>query len=363
MTNNQPKVSVIIPIWNTEKYLEKCLESVTNQTLKDIEIICVNNGSTDSCPQIIDKFAKKDSRIKIVNKEHGCLSSARNAGMEVATAPYMTFVDSDDWVEPQCYEFAVKEFEKDAEIDLVCWGANIINIDLPEDSQNIKNCKNYHKIKVTGKHKLTDDIINKTTVCVWNKMFKTDIINSNNISYPVGIEMEDNAFFYTYWINCKYAYYINEYFYNYVQRRNSCYDKILSKESPIIAPHIRNLGYVIRYFEQHNSISTKKDFILYKLKGFLKFDYESSLKGNELKVISEAFNLGKMLINYPEFKNNLLIQNLNAQNYENVIAIIKNKPIYIWKNFFASFSKNYDESKYMFKIFGIKFTFKNRRTN
>ena len=100
----QPKVSVVIPIWNTEKYLEKCLESLVNQTLKDIEIICVNNGSTDSCQQIIDRFARKDSRIKVVNIEHGYLSDSRNKGVEYTEGEYLYFCDSDDWLEPEALE-------------------------------------------------------------------------------------------------------------------------------------------------------------------------------------------------------------------------------------------------------------------
>ena len=99
-----PKVSVVIPIWNTEKYLGKCLESVANQTLKDIEIICVNNGSTDSCPQIIDRFARNDSRIKVVNIEHGYLSDARNIGVKYTEGEYLYFCDSDDWLEPEALE-------------------------------------------------------------------------------------------------------------------------------------------------------------------------------------------------------------------------------------------------------------------
>lgn len=100
----QPKVSIIIPIWNTEKYLEKCLDSVVNQTLKDIEIICVNNGSTDSCAEIIEKYAKNDSRIKVITTEHGYLSNARNNGLKEATGEYLFFCDSDDWLELSAFE-------------------------------------------------------------------------------------------------------------------------------------------------------------------------------------------------------------------------------------------------------------------
>ena len=99
---NNIKVSVIVPVYNCEKYLKKCLDSLVNQTLKDIEIICVNDGSTDNSGRILEEYT--DSRIKIITKENGGLSSARNAGIAVAKGEYLGFVDSDDWVDLDFYE-------------------------------------------------------------------------------------------------------------------------------------------------------------------------------------------------------------------------------------------------------------------
>ena len=114
---SKPKVSVVIPIWNTEKYLEKCLESILNQTLRDIEIICVNNGSTDSCSKIISKFASSESRIKVVHMEHGYISDARNKGLEYAQGEYLYFCDSDDWLELHALEsWYTKSKKHDADL-------------------------------------------------------------------------------------------------------------------------------------------------------------------------------------------------------------------------------------------------------
>ena len=98
------KISVVVPVYNVEAYLERCLDSLINQTLSDIEIICVNDGSTDSSPEKLEEFAKKDSRIKIINQENGGLSAARNTGIEAATGEYIGFVDSDDYVDLDFYE-------------------------------------------------------------------------------------------------------------------------------------------------------------------------------------------------------------------------------------------------------------------
>lgn len=107
MEINKGKISVIIPIYNTEKYLTRCIESVLSQAYSDLEIILVDDGSTDSSAQMCDEYALRDSRIRVVHKENGGLSSARNAGLEVATGKYIGFVDSDDYISPDFYESLV----------------------------------------------------------------------------------------------------------------------------------------------------------------------------------------------------------------------------------------------------------------
>ncbi len=354
----QPKISVIVPIWNTEKYLEKCLNSIVNQTLKDIEIICVNNGSTDSSVQIIEKFAKNDPRIKVVTKEHGCLSSARNAGMAVVTAPYMTFVDSDDWIEPENYELAVAEFQKDPDIDIVCWGANIVNIDLDENSQSIKGGRSYHKIKFKGKKELTDEIILNTTVCVWNKLFKTNIIKTNEVNFPINMELEDNAFFYTYIVNCKYAYFIDRYFYNYIQRKNSGFEKILSRQSNVVGAHLKNLEVICEYYKKNNILKDKKDFILNKLIRNLKFDYIYTQEVNQPKVIEQAKKIADMLIQ--EFPNDILLQCLEQNDTKFLVEIIYDQPFVLFGCKYLNISYKY-RNRYILNILGIKFSFKTKK--
>lgn len=98
------KVSVIIPIYNTERHLRRCLDSVLAQTLKEIEIICVDDGSTDSSPDILQEYTEKDKRIRLIHKENGGVVSARNAGIKIAAGNYIGFMDSDDWIEPEMYE-------------------------------------------------------------------------------------------------------------------------------------------------------------------------------------------------------------------------------------------------------------------
>lgn len=108
-----PKVSIILPIYNVEKYLDRCMDSLLNQTLKDIEIIMVDDGSPDNCPQMCDEYAKKDSRVKVVHKKNGGLGFARNSGLDIANGEYVAFVDSDDYVGLDMYKTLYDRAEVD----------------------------------------------------------------------------------------------------------------------------------------------------------------------------------------------------------------------------------------------------------
>ena len=120
-----PKVSVIVPVYNTEKYLQRCLDSLVNQTLQEIEIILVDDGSKEPCAALCDTWAETDPRIKVVHKINGGLGFARNTGMEAATGEYMGFVDSDDYIEPQMYEKLYEAAVKH-DADLVISGISFV---------------------------------------------------------------------------------------------------------------------------------------------------------------------------------------------------------------------------------------------
>ena len=116
-----PKVSVIIPVYNVEAYLRKCLDSVVNQTLKDIEIICVDDGSTDGSAAILEEYAAKDVRIKIIKQENAGVNVARKEGLKLATGEWITFCDADDWIEPDAIEKMVAAAQRE-DADCVCCG-------------------------------------------------------------------------------------------------------------------------------------------------------------------------------------------------------------------------------------------------
>lgn len=114
-------ITIIVPIYNTEKYLQQCLDSILAQSVRDIEVICVDDGSTDACPQILDAYAAADSRVKVIHKENGGLVSARKTGLRAATGEYIGYVDSDDWIEPDMYEKLLAALT-DGKVDIAMCG-------------------------------------------------------------------------------------------------------------------------------------------------------------------------------------------------------------------------------------------------
>lgn len=214
-----PKVSIIVPIYNMGMYLEKCIQSLVSQTLKDIEIILVNDGSSDNSLEICNKYKMIDSRIIIIDKLNEGVSIARNVGMEMARSEYITFVDPDDWVEDNMYEnmyYAMKNQKVD-----ICLCNYFI-----EKKERVDECTLLFK---EGKHpkeeieKLILDIVGPPKVgdssimgCVWRGMYLKSKIQDNKLIFPVGIRpMQDLLFIIEYLSKCEELYVINKCYYHY----------------------------------------------------------------------------------------------------------------------------------------------------
>ena len=251
------RVSVINPVYNVEKYLAKCLDSVINQTLQDIEIICVDDGSKDGSPEILSQYAAKDARIKVITQTNRGLSSARNAGMEIAKCEYFGFVDSDDWIEPETYALALSKMLEDSEVDLVCWGANVIS----EEGENEDFAqKHYGSGKTRGKIELNDDICLQIPCNVWNKLFKREIIAGNHVVFPEGFLFEDLSFFWCYIANCRYGYFLQGNYYNYLRRKDSimglAYQKKYHRHFELL-----NWEVIFHYYKRKQIFEKKRDLL------------------------------------------------------------------------------------------------------
>lgn len=209
------KISVIMPIYNCEKYLKRSIESVLNQTYKKLELILINDGSTDNSLKVCREYEIKDDRVKVIDKENGGVSSSRNAGLEIATGEYVTFVDADDWIEPCMYEIMLKQFLKN-KVEFVICNRLKEYIDGKKEKFYIDSVGCYNV-----EHFL-EEIYRKTDIAfnVWNSVFKKDVIN--NVKFDENIALaEDNLFILEVLMNCNNGEIIDDCLYHYVQHENS----------------------------------------------------------------------------------------------------------------------------------------------
>lgn len=209
------KVSIVLPIYNVEKYLPKCLDCLLNQTLRDIEIICVNDESTDNSLEILNNYAKKDNRINIINQPNSGPGVARNNGIHIANGEYIAFCDPDDWIDENVYEYLYDT-------------AKANNADVVEYAVAVHEEKN-GKIKI--KDNLYDcDVINitekpyllfKGILASWNKLCLARLIKEQNILFSEGYCAEDMLFTISLKSVANKILYINKPFYHYLHRKSS----------------------------------------------------------------------------------------------------------------------------------------------
>ena len=207
-------ISIIIPVYNVEKYLDRCLESVINQTYKNLEIILVDDGSTDKSSSMCDEWKKKDKRIKVFHKENGGLSSARNTGLKKLKGDYFYFLDSDDTIDYDCIERMYNEALSN-KCDIVI--SPYINVHHGEEKPYFKTIDSkVLSVEDALKEMLLSNIYNVSSC---GKLFKNSVLK--NIEFPLGKLCEDNGTTYKFILNASKVYYINVPFYKYYINPNS----------------------------------------------------------------------------------------------------------------------------------------------
>ncbi|WP_281509537.1 glycosyltransferase family 2 protein [Muribaculum intestinale] len=191
MTNIiQPKVSIVIPVYNVERYIDRCIQSVLNQTLQNFEIILVDDGSPDNCPEICDKYANSDSRIKVVHKANAGLGMACNSGIENATGEYIAFLDSDDWIDPEMY-LTMCSIADSQNADIVFTGLRRINEKGESYIMSQSNQKKIHQNSSEIQSLALDMIASKPDIKIERRiamsakvvLYRTDLIQKYNIRF------------------------------------------------------------------------------------------------------------------------------------------------------------------------------------
>lgn len=211
--NSQPKISVLVPVYKTEGLLDRCVESIVGQTYKNLEIILVDDGSPDNCPAMCDEWAEKDSRIRVIHKENGGVSSARNAALDIATGDYIGFVDSDDWIEPEMYSSLIQK--------------------ISESGKNIALCS-YYAVEISGERYECRCVVDKEVLdkddyfrfivlggdggYIWNRLYDADILKEVRFDEDIWYS-EDLLFNFKTAQKSNGAAILDKIEYNYVQKR------------------------------------------------------------------------------------------------------------------------------------------------
>lgn len=266
------KVSIIVPVYNVEKYLEKCLNSAMNQTLQDIEIICINDGSTDCSFQIIENMAKKDARIRVVDKDNTGYGHTMNIGLDLAKGKYIVFLESDDYILPDMCEIL---YEKCEEYNLEIIKTDFFEFKMRENNvysryQRVSDHNNYHQVLSP---KSCSNLF-FTTMNTWTCMYKKEYIDKYGIRHneTPGASYQDNGFWFQTLMYCERMYLLDQAFYMYRQDNpgSSIYSKgkvrAFSDEYAFIRDKINEYGgekgnflKICAFFNiNHNLISLKR---------------------------------------------------------------------------------------------------------
>ena len=292
-----PKVSVIVPIYNVEKYLEKCINSLLSQTLEDIQIILVNDGSKDNSGNIAKEYEKNNKdRVIYVEKENGGLSDARNYGLKYATGDFIAFLDSDDYIEKNAYEEmynkAIEENADYVECDFIWEFPNKIRVDKQYPYKNKK------------------EMLSFVRVVAWNKLIKRQLITDNNLEFPKGLRYEDVEFTY------KLIPFINKFanvdkpFIHYVQREGS----IANVQNERTAEIFTVLDNVIEFYKENNIYDEYRDeleynYARYLLCSSLKRMCKIKDKTIREKLLTESWK--RLNSNFPNWKENVILKTVN----------------------------------------------------
>lgn len=288
-----PKVSIVVPVWNVEPYIRKCLESLSIQTLNDIEVIIVNDGTEDNSQKIIDKYVKKDKRFSSYIKKNGGLSDARNYGMKYAKGEYLAFVDSDDYVDADMFE---KMYAKAVEID-----ADLVECDFIWEYPSRQRIDRSH---------LNKDRIVSIRVAAWNKLYRRKLVEKYKIGFPFGLRYEDIPFCYKLIPHIKKIGYVPEPFYHYIQRS----DSIANTQNERVGEIYQDLELVLDYYRKENIYKKHKDelefiYMRYILSSSFLRTIRIKDKKVRLRVLKEGYDL--LTSKFPKWRQNRFIKNCN----------------------------------------------------
>lgn len=246
------KISIVVPVYNTEDYIEDCIKSLIGQTLKDIEILMVDDGSSDRSVEIIERYCQNDPRIRLIYKANGGQSSARNLGVWLSTAPFVQFCDSDDTFHPDMCQKMYGIITKN-NTDIAACGLEMNYLDAFNKKRDDTL---YYMIKFDGKVDIDEHIIRNTDDSVCNKIFRRSNINKFNMFFPEGFRYEDYYYVTASLLTCKTIYFIDDKLYTYNRRPGSTMTTTFADASFAI-DHVRIYRELFKNYAVHQNLLSK----------------------------------------------------------------------------------------------------------
>lgn len=321
------KISVIIPVYNVENYLRECLTSVIHQTLDDIEIICVNDGSTDNSLRILKEYEDLDNRITLIHKSNKGLGSTRNFGMKYAKGKYLFFFDSDDYLELNALE-ELYNYAEENSLDFLIFQA--INYDSDKKEFFETEYFSMNKLKQSNQYSIfnyndLDDLIFNISVTAWQKLYNRDFIESIGAKFSEGLIFEDNIFFWEVLLNAKRIGFLPKFF--YIRRVHS--KSIMSFKDERFIDSIEVNRQIIEKFREYGALERFKhilydkrfDLTYYRfceIQDIHKDLYFEKLQEDYKKIVDDGYYEEYMDVLCPRTKK-IFINCLNSNNCEEFI--------------------------------------------
>lgn len=321
-----PEISIIVPVYNAEKYIARCLDALIQQTFKDIEIICIDDGSPDNCPQILDDYANKDNRIRVIHQQNAGAGPARNKGLDAAAGKYIMFCDSDDWYEPNMCEF-MRDTLIQQKADVVTCNAFIDEIDrsLPTGTGGYGTVPGGRYTKLTPFYFLS--IVGSACLLICRR----DILSKFHIRFGT-MAMNEDYVFTRELLLVSDAYVIsNRWLYHYQLHTGSLVDQWTKKNS-----QKTDFGFIAPYQKIYNFLADNNLFEKYRRLftfcyiAFLRSAWRNVNKDNRTEFLKTVHNFISTIPidNWGGFASNRLMKSIKQQNYPQAIGRMNRWPFF-----------------------------------
>ena len=361
------KVSVIVPTYNVEQYLVECMDSIINQTLGDIEIICVDDGSTDKSGKILDEYASRDNRVKVIHKENGGYGKAMNVGLDNATGEYIGIVEPDDYVDLTMFEIL---YQKAVELDLDLIKADFNRFIGDKENRDFF----YNKLDFTDKHynkliNLQENLVPfYFTMNTWSGIYKRGFLNKYNIRHheSAGASFQDNGFWFQTFAFAQRAYFLDKPFYN---KRDDNENSSVKNKGKVYA--IANeYDWIYQKLFVNNEVLKNRLIDVYWQKRL--DNHMFTLKRIDKKFVEEYLNFVKKDCSNGIKNHELVIENFNTIGQENLKLLFNNpKKLYkrlknkrLWFEYIFSITNMPSKEGKWYKvvyILGLKFSLRNKK--